>query len=116
MKKLITIIIFIVSLKGFSQERYSHNNVVQIIYERMSNKILSPYQTFNLNSKYDLKTVNFRSRKNHKFIISKVNEYHFAVFQKDLEFTKALGLKIEFQMDKYKNKVALLNIQIPLKI
>jgi len=116
MKKLIVLIAFVVSLKGFSQDRYSENNIIQITDKGPFNKTFSSYQTFNLYSKYNLKAVNFRSKQDHKFITSKVNKYHFAVFEKDIELTQAICLKVEFQMDKYKNKIALLNVHIPLKI
>ena len=106
----------VVAFNSFSQESYLQYNSIQITHKVSNNEGLMLYQTSSLKSKYNLKKVNFRPIQNHNFITSKVNEYHFAVFEKDIELTKAIGLKVEFQMDKYKNKIALLNVHIPLRI
>jgi hypothetical protein len=116
MKRLIIFIAFIVSVKGFSQETYLDSNTIQITDESSCNETLCQYQILNLKWKHNLRTHNFNPKRNERFITGKVNEYHFAVFEKDIVLTNAIDLKIEFQMDKYNNKIALLNVQIPLKI
>ncbi|MDU8887232.1 hypothetical protein RXV94_13755 [Yeosuana sp. MJ-SS3] len=115
MKRLIIFIAIIVSAKGFSQETYVQSNAVQITDEKSFNETLSLNQILNLKWKHDLSTHNFSPKRNEKFITGKVNAYHFAVFEKDILITEVVDLKVEFHMDKYNNKMALLNVHIPLK-
>ncbi|MEJ2114371.1 MAG: hypothetical protein P8X62_12045 [Flavobacteriaceae bacterium] len=115
MKRFIIFITIIFSVQGFSQEKYLQNNSIHLANEKSCNQTSSLYEMLYLNTKYNLSTGNFKLNQNNKFITGKVNAYHFAVFEKDIELTKAIDLKVEFHIDKYNNKMALLNVHIPLK-
>ena len=116
--KSLTIFMLILasSIKGFSQDEVhtiSHyNNLREYTSCVIDTNILVANKCEN--NKNATKNHSFKIFRKQKFIRGKVNKNNFAVFETDINLSKALDLNVEFHMDKYNNKMALFNVNIPL--